>query len=158
MESQTSNQKRAVRKYVLSNWKRHVFSFVFILTSSCSHFLFKSSNLNCSEIAIVSSKHHLVTLNVTVKYFRIFSEVWKYELFVSRLFLVKMTHSPTSRDRNFLASNPFLPIFYATVVPRWVSIHSLDTINSGALLQKWWANPTLSAPTPSVGIMIIFFF
>jgi hypothetical protein len=64
MQSQRSSQKRAVKKYV--------FSFLFILTpitSSVHNFLtfyrFKLSDLNCSEIAILSSTNHLVTLKAT---------------------------------------------------------------------------------------------
>jgi hypothetical protein len=74
MRSEMSVQKRAVKKmhfFKLQNVA--FFSFFFILTPPTSlvhhnfrfFFWFKLSDLNCSEIAILSSTNHLVTLQAT---------------------------------------------------------------------------------------------
>jgi hypothetical protein len=56
-------------------------------------------------------------------------------------FSVKMTPSPWEGN-NFLAFSPF--IFNAIMRKEEGFNYSLDTINSGALLQKTTRNPTLS--------------
>jgi hypothetical protein len=72
MQSQRSSQKRAGKKIQFFKFQTVVFfSFFFILTPPPSSvhnflfFLFKLSNLNCSEIVILSSTNHLVTPKAT---------------------------------------------------------------------------------------------
>jgi hypothetical protein len=66
-----------------------------------------------------------------------------YELFVPEFF-IKMTPS-TSRDRNFLASNPFLPIFSAIDVQKRRALPTFEHHKQWCPHAKKTArNPTLS--------------
>ncbi len=62
-------------------------------------------------------------------------------------FSVKMTPS-TWEAHNFLAFSPFFLIFGAIMRKEEGFNYSLDTINSGAHLQKTTRNPTLSMLWP----------
>jgi hypothetical protein len=70
MQSQRNSQKNTVKKINVFESQNVFFIFFhfepsYFIIAKLSHFLFKLSDLNCSEIAILRFTNHIVTLKAT---------------------------------------------------------------------------------------------
>jgi hypothetical protein len=65
MQGQRTSQKNTVKKINLFELQNVFFFVLSPFTSKLSHFSFKLSDLNCSEIAILRFANHVVTPKAT---------------------------------------------------------------------------------------------
>ncbi len=150
MQSQRNSQKRAIKKIRFFKLQTHFFqfsSFWPLLLHQCITFSLFFVQIerfellwNC-HLKLYKSSSNSKSNEVIFKEFLRGSEIG-YEL-LGLVFLINQTPL-TSGGCNFLASSSFLPLFSVIDAPRGGLHLILGHYKQWALLQKWWANLTLS--------------